>query len=127
MAVHPVEASHVRGLLGGATRLALYGAGGKGRTLPRFLRETVPECEVAGFLDSDPALRGRRVDGLPVAGPEALEAWGIQAVAVSTYAKHAVASALRQFRRESGGSFAVLTGLDELHSAHCFAALRELL
>lgn len=49
------------------TPCVIVGAGGHGRVVLDILQH-IGEYEVAGFLDSDPALRGRRVDGVPVLG-----------------------------------------------------------
>jgi FlaA1/EpsC-like NDP-sugar epimerase len=48
-------------------RTLIVGAGGSGRSLLRELRETVGE-RVLGFVDDDPALRGRRIQAVPVVG-----------------------------------------------------------
>jgi UDP-GlcNAc:undecaprenyl-phosphate GlcNAc-1-phosphate transferase len=49
-------------------RTLIVGAGRGGRSLLRELRETLGE-QVVGFLDDDPALRRRRLQGSPVLGP----------------------------------------------------------
>jgi len=48
-------------------RILIVGAGRSGRSLLRELRET-PETRVVGFVDDDPKLRGRRLQGVPVVG-----------------------------------------------------------
>jgi UDP-GlcNAc:undecaprenyl-phosphate/decaprenyl-phosphate GlcNAc-1-phosphate transferase len=48
-------------------RTLIVGAGRGGRSLLRELRET-PGEKVIGFLDDDPRLRGRRLQGVPVLG-----------------------------------------------------------
>ena len=48
-------------------RTLLVGAGRSGRSLLRELRET-PGEQVVGFVDDDPRLRGRRMQGVPVLG-----------------------------------------------------------
>lgn len=50
-------------------RLAIFGAGSSGRAAYALLRGT---NRIAGFLDSDPAKQGRKIDGVPVLPPEAL-------------------------------------------------------
>jgi UDP-GlcNAc:undecaprenyl-phosphate/decaprenyl-phosphate GlcNAc-1-phosphate transferase len=49
------------------TRTLIVGAGRSGRSLLRELRET-PGEQVVGFVDDDPRLRGRRMQGVPVLG-----------------------------------------------------------
>jgi FlaA1/EpsC-like NDP-sugar epimerase len=48
-------------------RTLIVGAGRSGRSLLRELRET-PGERVVGFVDDDPALRTRRIQGVPVLG-----------------------------------------------------------
>ena len=48
-------------------RVLIVGAGLSGRSLLRELRET-PGERVIGFVDDDPAVRGRRIQGVPVVG-----------------------------------------------------------
>jgi len=48
-------------------RILIVGAGRSGRSLLRELRET-PGERVIGFVDDDPALRARRIQGVPVVG-----------------------------------------------------------
>lgn len=48
-------------------RTLIVGAGRSGRSLLRELRET-PGEHVVGFVDDDPRLRGRRMQGVPVLG-----------------------------------------------------------
>ncbi len=48
-------------------RTVIVGAGRGGRSLLRELRET-PGEHVVGFVDDDPRLRGRRLQGVPVLG-----------------------------------------------------------
>jgi UDP-GlcNAc:undecaprenyl-phosphate GlcNAc-1-phosphate transferase len=59
----------LRTLVGRGTqrRTLIVGAGRSGRSLLRELRET-PGERVVGFVDDDPALRGRRIQGVPVVG-----------------------------------------------------------
>jgi UDP-GlcNAc:undecaprenyl-phosphate/decaprenyl-phosphate GlcNAc-1-phosphate transferase len=52
---------------GEARRTVIVGAGRSGRSLLRELRETRGE-RVVGFVDDDPALRTRRIQGVPVVG-----------------------------------------------------------
>src|SRR5919197_1021882 len=51
-------------------RTLIVGAGRAGRSLLRELRET-PGEHVVGFVDDDPRLRGRRLQGVPVVGASA--------------------------------------------------------
>jgi UDP-GlcNAc:undecaprenyl-phosphate GlcNAc-1-phosphate transferase len=51
----------------GSRRVLIVGAGRGGRSLLRELRET-PGERVVGFLDDDPRLRRRRMQGVPVLG-----------------------------------------------------------
>ncbi len=48
-------------------RVLVVGAGRSGRSLLRELRET-PGEQVVAFVDDDPALRRRRIQGVPIAG-----------------------------------------------------------
>jgi UDP-GlcNAc:undecaprenyl-phosphate/decaprenyl-phosphate GlcNAc-1-phosphate transferase len=68
------ERAIVRGLAlarqGQGRRVLIVGAGRTGRSLLRELRET-PGERVVGFVDDDPALRGRRLNGISVAGGSA--------------------------------------------------------
>ena len=50
---------------GNQRRVLIVGAGQSGRSLLRELRE-MPGERVLGFVDDDPALRGRRIQGVPV-------------------------------------------------------------
>jgi UDP-GlcNAc:undecaprenyl-phosphate/decaprenyl-phosphate GlcNAc-1-phosphate transferase len=52
---------------GGQRRLLIVGAGRSGRSLLRELKETKGE-RVIGFVDDDPTLRRRRIQGVPVVG-----------------------------------------------------------
>jgi UDP-GlcNAc:undecaprenyl-phosphate/decaprenyl-phosphate GlcNAc-1-phosphate transferase len=52
---------------GSRRRTVIVGAGRSGRSLLRELRET-PGERVVGFVDDDPALRGRRIQTVPVVG-----------------------------------------------------------
>ena len=52
---------------GGARRVLIVGAGRSGRSLLRELRET-PGERVVGFVDDDPLLLGRRLNGVKVIG-----------------------------------------------------------
>ncbi len=49
------------------TRILILGAGGHGRVVLDILLQ-VREYDVVGFLDSNPDIHGRRVDGIPVHG-----------------------------------------------------------
>ncbi len=49
------------------TPVAILGAGGHGRVVLDILLQG-PQYEVVGFIDSNPALQGRRVDGVPILG-----------------------------------------------------------
>ena len=61
--VHTIElARHREG-----RRVLIVGAGRTGRSLLRELRET-PGERVVGFVDDDPGLRGRRLNGVRVIG-----------------------------------------------------------
>jgi UDP-GlcNAc:undecaprenyl-phosphate/decaprenyl-phosphate GlcNAc-1-phosphate transferase len=51
----------------GRRRIIVVGAGSAGRGLVRDLRRT-PDAHVVGFLDDNPRLRRRRVQGVPVLG-----------------------------------------------------------
>ncbi|MCK6482758.1 MAG: acetyltransferase [Phycisphaerae bacterium] len=48
-------------------KIVIFGAGGHGRVVLDVVHAQ-RQHEVAGFLDSDAALKGRRIDGLPVLG-----------------------------------------------------------
>jgi UDP-GlcNAc:undecaprenyl-phosphate GlcNAc-1-phosphate transferase len=48
-------------------RTLIVGAGSSGRSMMRELREQ-PGEQIVGFLDDDPGLRGRRLQGVPVLG-----------------------------------------------------------
>lgn len=48
-------------------RVLVLGAGGHGRVVLDILLQA-GDCDVAGFLDNNPDIHGRRVDGLPVHG-----------------------------------------------------------
>jgi FlaA1/EpsC-like NDP-sugar epimerase len=52
---------------GDRRRVLLVGAGRAGRSLVREFRED-PDARVVGFLDDNPALRRRRVQGVTVLG-----------------------------------------------------------
>src|SRR5205085_646651 len=52
---------------GSRHRTLIVGAGRAGRSLLRELRET-PGEQIVGFVDDDPRLRGRRLQGVPVVG-----------------------------------------------------------
>jgi UDP-GlcNAc:undecaprenyl-phosphate GlcNAc-1-phosphate transferase len=51
----------------GGSRIVIVGAGRTGRSMLRELRET-PGERVVGFVDDDPRLRGRRLQGVKVLG-----------------------------------------------------------
>ena len=72
-----------------AKRVLIYGAGGAGRQLAASLR-LGRECIPAAFVDSDPALVGREVEGLrvhtPVQLPTLLESLGIDELIITTEA-----------------------------------------
>jgi UDP-GlcNAc:undecaprenyl-phosphate/decaprenyl-phosphate GlcNAc-1-phosphate transferase len=59
-----ISSLHTRG---SRRRTVIVGAGRGGRSLLRELRET-PGERVVAFLDDDPGLRGRRLQGVPVLG-----------------------------------------------------------
>jgi sugar O-acyltransferase (sialic acid O-acetyltransferase NeuD family) len=67
--------------------LLILGAGGFGRETAeavRALNAERPRWDLLGFLDDDPSLRGREMDGLPVLGPLAgLERFGDASLVVS--------------------------------------------
>ena len=48
-------------------KFAIVGAGGHGRVVLDILRAS-QQGTVVGFIDANPALRGRRIDGVPVLG-----------------------------------------------------------
>src|SRR4029079_11690780 len=52
---------------GGQRRTLIVGAGQSGRSLLRELREAHDD-RVIGFVDDDPELRHRRIQGVPVVG-----------------------------------------------------------
>ncbi|HEY7529260.1 MAG TPA: NeuD/PglB/VioB family sugar acetyltransferase [Gemmatimonadota bacterium] len=55
-----------------ARDLVVIGAGGSSREIAESVRRLTaagPRWRLAGFLDDDPALEGRTLDGLPVLGP----------------------------------------------------------
>ena len=64
-------------------RVAIAGAGGYGRVLAEYLR-VHPDWDPCTFLDDDPSLIGKHLDGIPVAGRsddfKVLEARGIRSV-----------------------------------------------
>lgn len=64
----------------------IVGAGGHGRVVLDILL-SARSCRVVGFLDSNPALHGRRMDGLPVLGDLAalpgLRAQGVRRAVVA--------------------------------------------
>ena len=68
-----LERAAVRGLHwlrfrdAGGERVLIVGAGRGGRSMMRELRET-PGRRVVGFLDDDPRLWGRRINGIPILG-----------------------------------------------------------
>lgn len=51
-----------------AERIIILGAGGHGRVVLDILLQN-PHGQVVGFLDNNAAVRGRRIDGVPVYGP----------------------------------------------------------
>ena len=53
---------------GGNPRVLIVGAGRSGRSFAREVRET-PGKRVVGFIDDNPAIRGRRIAGSRVLGP----------------------------------------------------------
>jgi UDP-GlcNAc:undecaprenyl-phosphate/decaprenyl-phosphate GlcNAc-1-phosphate transferase len=57
-------------------RVLIVGAGRSGRSLLRELRET-PGEQVVGFVDDDPALRRRRIQGVPIVGAVAEIGWAL--------------------------------------------------
>jgi UDP-GlcNAc:undecaprenyl-phosphate GlcNAc-1-phosphate transferase len=61
--VHALELARA----GEGRRVLIVGAGRSGRSLLRELRET-PGEHVIGFVDDDPAIRGRRLNGVRVVG-----------------------------------------------------------
>jgi UDP-GlcNAc:undecaprenyl-phosphate/decaprenyl-phosphate GlcNAc-1-phosphate transferase len=61
--VHALEFARA----GEGRRVLIVGAGRSGRSLLRELRET-PGERVVGFIDDDPAIRGRRLNGVRVVG-----------------------------------------------------------
>ena len=67
------ERAIVRGIelarSGEGRRVLIVGAGRTGRSMLRELRET-PGERVVGFVDDDPRLRGRRLNGVRVAGSD---------------------------------------------------------
>jgi UDP-GlcNAc:undecaprenyl-phosphate GlcNAc-1-phosphate transferase len=61
---------------GSRRRVLVVGAGRAGRSLLRELRET-PGEHVVGFVDDDPALRRRRIQGVAVVGDLAEIGWAL--------------------------------------------------
>jgi len=59
---------------GNQRRTLIVGAGGSGRSLLRELRET-RDVRVIGFVDDEPQLRHRRIQGVPVVGTLAEIGW----------------------------------------------------
>jgi UDP-GlcNAc:undecaprenyl-phosphate GlcNAc-1-phosphate transferase len=57
-------------------RVLIVGAGRSGRSLLRELRET-PGEQIVGFVDDDPALRRRRIQGVPIVGDVAEIGWAL--------------------------------------------------
>ena len=57
-------------------RILIVGAGRSGRSLLRELRET-PGERVVGFVDDDPDLRRRRIQGVPIVGGLADIGWAL--------------------------------------------------
>ncbi|MBY0520848.1 MAG: polysaccharide biosynthesis protein, partial [Sphingomonas sp.] len=53
-------------------RVMIYGSGSAGRQLASAIR-SCNEMRVAGFVDDDPSLWGKTIDGVPVFGPHGLE------------------------------------------------------
>ncbi|MFH1748576.1 MAG: acetyltransferase [Planctomycetota bacterium] len=53
--------------LAGLSRTLILGAGGHGRVVLDILLQA-GQNEVVGFLDNNPAIHGRRIDGIPVYG-----------------------------------------------------------
>lgn len=84
-----------RGLLepgrGGRRRLAIYGAGLGAKQLLEVTRQ-LPDVEVIGLIDDNPALAGSQVEGLPVLGgyDRLVELWknrALDAVALSFHSE----------------------------------------
>jgi UDP-GlcNAc:undecaprenyl-phosphate GlcNAc-1-phosphate transferase len=61
---------------GGQERTLIVGAGRSGRSLLRELRES-RDTRVVGFVDDDPKLRNRRIQGVPVVGALEQIGWAI--------------------------------------------------
>ena len=61
LASHPNEQAETRKVL-------IYGAGQRGSALAKFLDQGFSGLEIIGFLDEDPELRGRHINGLKVFG-----------------------------------------------------------
>ena len=61
LSFHPTEKNEVRQIL-------IYGAGQRGSALAKFLDQGFSDMEIVGFLDEDPDLRGRHINGLKVFG-----------------------------------------------------------
>jgi FlaA1/EpsC-like NDP-sugar epimerase len=59
---------------GGQRRTLIVGAGQSGRSLLRELRES-HDVRVIGFVDDNPALRHRRIQGVPVVGAMSEIGW----------------------------------------------------
>ncbi|MBN2139891.1 MAG: hypothetical protein JW718_02690 [Desulfovibrionaceae bacterium] len=126
LAFRTINAGCVTSYLESRRRVVLYGAGTRGRTLCAFLREVAPECEVLGFLDSNPGLWGTRVMGLPVAGPDRAHEFKAQAVVVASFDKRAVAAEVRARLERCGQDIRLFTGLNELFALYGFGLAGEL-
>ena len=51
-------------------RVVVIGAGGMGREAAAWVADALPDAQLVGFLDADPALHGTEVAGSPVLGGE---------------------------------------------------------
>lgn len=87
-------------------RLVLFGAGNGSRELLRHLDGLGARARVLGVLDNDPTLHGRSFQGLPVSGPESLEALRPCRVIVTTVSgREAVSAQLRELGLERDRDF----------------------
>lgn len=85
-------------------RLVIVGAGGHGRVILDIL-SSIKGFEVAGFLDDDPKMQGKLVDGIPVIGNtkdsvKLKKASGIEAAVIAVGNNRIRASLFERFEKE---------------------------